>query len=92
MQRFVDFTERSQGRERLLRATQYTCMLLSYVLQRQAEKEELVLKLKQLEASMSSGRKSKLCLCHCSVQSAMGPEHTQALKMEQQEKLATPGY
>ncbi|XP_071899696.1 peroxisomal membrane protein 11A isoform X1 [Anas platyrhynchos] len=40
-----------------MRATQYTCMLLGYVLQRQAEKEELVLKLKQLEASMSSGRK-----------------------------------
>ncbi|XP_035191442.1 peroxisomal membrane protein 11A isoform X1 [Oxyura jamaicensis] len=57
MERFVDFTDRSQGRERLLRATQYTCMLLSYVIERKADKEELVLKLKQLEASMSSGRK-----------------------------------
>ncbi|NWX22256.1 PX11A protein, partial [Aegotheles bennettii] len=41
----------------LSRATQYTCMLLSYVIERKAEREKLVMKLKQLESSMSSGRK-----------------------------------
>ncbi|KFV84615.1 Peroxisomal membrane protein 11A, partial [Struthio camelus australis] len=39
------------------RATQYTCMLLSYLLEHKADKEKLVMKLKQLESSMSSGRK-----------------------------------
>ncbi|NWQ83921.1 PX11A protein, partial [Columbina picui] len=39
------------------RATQYTCMLLSYLIERKADKEKLVMKLKQLESSMSSGRK-----------------------------------
>ncbi|NXL88503.1 PX11A protein, partial [Alectura lathami] len=39
------------------RATQYTCMLLSYLIERKAANEKLVLKLKQLESSMSSGRK-----------------------------------
>ena len=34
-------------------------MLLSYVIERKADKEKLVMKLKQLESSMSSGRKSK---------------------------------
>lgn len=44
------------------RATQYTCMLLSYLIERKADKEALVMKLKQLESSMSSGRKSKYLL------------------------------
>ncbi|XP_042680622.1 peroxisomal membrane protein 11A isoform X1 [Centrocercus urophasianus] len=57
MQGFVEFTNRSQGRERIFRATQYTCMLLSYVVERHADNKKLVLKLKQLESSMSSGRK-----------------------------------
>ncbi|KFW00639.1 Peroxisomal membrane protein 11A, partial [Fulmarus glacialis] len=39
------------------RATQYTCMLLSYLIEHKADKEKLVMKLKQLESSMSSGRK-----------------------------------
>nr|XP_009942110.1 PREDICTED: peroxisomal membrane protein 11A [Opisthocomus hoazin] len=39
-------------------AAQYTCMLLSYLIERKAEKEKLVMKLKQLESSMSSGRKT----------------------------------
>ncbi|NXR08268.1 PX11A protein, partial [Semnornis frantzii] len=39
------------------RATQYTCMLLSYLIEPKADKEKLVMKLKQLESSMSSGRK-----------------------------------
>ncbi|XP_008948430.1 PREDICTED: peroxisomal membrane protein 11A, partial [Merops nubicus] len=38
-------------------ATQYTCMLLSYLIEHKADKEKLVMKLKQLESSMSSGRK-----------------------------------
>ncbi|XP_014800276.1 PREDICTED: peroxisomal membrane protein 11A [Calidris pugnax] len=57
MEGFVDFTNRSQGRDQLFRATQYTCMLLSYLIERKADKEKLVMKLKQLESSMSSGRK-----------------------------------
>ncbi|XP_071610441.1 peroxisomal membrane protein 11A isoform X1 [Heliangelus exortis] len=40
-----------------MRATQYTCMLLSYLIERKAGKKKLVTKLKQLESSMSSGRK-----------------------------------
>ncbi|XP_074901201.1 peroxisomal membrane protein 11A isoform X1 [Buteo buteo] len=40
-----------------MRATQYTCMLLSYLIEHKADKEKLVMKLKQLETSMSSGRK-----------------------------------
>ncbi|XP_035747350.1 peroxisomal membrane protein 11A, partial [Egretta garzetta] len=39
------------------RAIQYTCMLLSYLIERKADTEKLVMKLKQLESSMSSGRK-----------------------------------
>ncbi|NXX42610.1 PX11A protein, partial [Tricholaema leucomelas] len=57
MEAFVDFTNRSQGRDQLFRATQYTCMLLSYLIEHKADKEKLVMKLKQLESSMSSGRK-----------------------------------
>ncbi|KAM8998457.1 peroxisomal membrane protein 11A [Ara ararauna] len=57
MEGFVELTNRSQGRDQLFRATQYTCMLLSYLIERKADKEKLVMKLKQLESSMSSGRK-----------------------------------
>ncbi|XP_061855755.1 peroxisomal membrane protein 11A [Colius striatus] len=57
MEGFVEFTNRSQGRDQLFRATQYTCMLLSYLIERKADKKKLVMKLKQLESSMSSGRK-----------------------------------
>ncbi|NWV03931.1 PX11A protein, partial [Ptilonorhynchus violaceus] len=39
------------------RATQYTCMLLSYLIENKADKKKLVMKLKLLESSMSSGRK-----------------------------------
>lgn len=41
------------------RATQYTCMLLSYLLEPQAGKEKVVMKLKKLESSVSTGRKCK---------------------------------
>ncbi|NWW71509.1 PX11A protein, partial [Climacteris rufus] len=57
MEGFVDFTNRSQGRDQLFRATQFTCMLLSYLIENKADKKKLVMKLKQLESSMSSGRK-----------------------------------
>ncbi|XP_039237656.1 peroxisomal membrane protein 11A isoform X1 [Pipra filicauda] len=58
MEGFVGFTNRCQGRDQLFRATQYTCMLLSYLIKNKADKKKLVMKLKQLESSMSSGRKS----------------------------------
>ncbi|NXE87044.1 PX11A protein, partial [Menura novaehollandiae] len=57
MEKFVDFTNRCHGRDQLFRATQYTCMLLSYLIENKADKKKLVMKLKQLESSMSSGRK-----------------------------------
>ncbi|KAK2539436.1 peroxisomal membrane protein 11A isoform X2 [Columba livia] len=57
MEGFVDFTNRSQGRDQLFRATQCTCMLLSYLIEHKADKEKLVMKLKKLESSVSSGRK-----------------------------------
>ncbi|NXS60022.1 PX11A protein, partial [Brachypteracias leptosomus] len=57
MEGFVEFTNRSQGRDQLFRATQYTCMLLSYLIAHKADKKKLVMKLKLLESSMSSGRK-----------------------------------
>ncbi|KAM4748172.1 peroxisomal membrane protein 11A [Rhinophrynus dorsalis] len=57
MDSFVKFTNQSQGRDRLFRATQYTCMLLTYLLENKAGKEKLVMKLKRVESNMSSGRK-----------------------------------
>ncbi|KAF7241535.1 Peroxisomal membrane protein 11A [Varanus komodoensis] len=57
MEAFVHFANQTQGRERLFRATQYSCMLLSYMLEHKAGQEKLVTKLKDLESSMSSGRK-----------------------------------
>uniref|UniRef100_A0A8D2LWB5 Uncharacterized protein n=1 Tax=Varanus komodoensis TaxID=61221 RepID=A0A8D2LWB5_VARKO len=59
MEAFVHFANQTQGRERLFRATQYSCMLLSYMLEHKAGQEKLVTKLKDLESSMSSGRKCK---------------------------------
>lgn len=41
------------------RATQYTCMLLRYLLEPKAGKEKVVMKLKELESSVSTGRKCK---------------------------------
>ncbi|KAG8575307.1 hypothetical protein GDO81_009508 [Engystomops pustulosus] len=57
MESFVKFTNQSQGRDRLFRATQYACMLLSYILENKAGREKLVMKLKHVESNMSSGRK-----------------------------------
>ncbi|XP_040198351.1 peroxisomal membrane protein 11A [Rana temporaria] len=57
MDGFVKFTNQSQGRDRLFRATQYACMLLSYMLENKAGREKVVMKLKRVESNMSSGRK-----------------------------------
>uniref|UniRef100_A0A8C3WMR8 Peroxisomal biosis factor 11 alpha n=1 Tax=Catagonus wagneri TaxID=51154 RepID=A0A8C3WMR8_9CETA len=57
MDAFIRFTNQTQGRDRLFRATQYTCMLLRYLLEPKADKEKVVMKLKRLESSVSTGRK-----------------------------------
>ncbi|XP_069321822.1 peroxisomal membrane protein 11A isoform X1 [Eulemur rufifrons] len=57
MDAFTRFTNQTQGRDRLFRATQYTCMLLTYLLEPKAGKEKVVMKLKNLESSVSTGRK-----------------------------------
>ncbi|KAM6202042.1 peroxisomal membrane protein 11A [Rhynchocyon petersi] len=57
MDAFTRFTNQTQGRDRLFRATQYTCMLLRYLLEPKAGKEKVVMKLKNLESSVSTGRK-----------------------------------
>uniref|UniRef100_A0A8C0PRI5 Peroxisomal biosis factor 11 alpha n=1 Tax=Canis lupus familiaris TaxID=9615 RepID=A0A8C0PRI5_CANLF len=59
MDAFTRFTNQTQGRDRLFRATQYTCMLLRYLLEPKAGKEKVVMKLKKLESSVSTGRKYK---------------------------------
>lgn len=57
METFVSFTNQSQGRDRLFRATQYACALAKYLLRNEAKRKELVTKLQYLESNMSSGRK-----------------------------------
>ncbi|XP_075063881.1 peroxisomal membrane protein 11A isoform X2 [Mixophyes fleayi] len=57
MDSFVKFTNQSQGRDRLFRAIQYACMLLSYILENKPGREKVVMKLKRVESNMSSGRK-----------------------------------
>lgn len=57
MDAFIRFTNQSQGRDRLFRATQHACMLLRYLLESRAGKEAVVTKLKRLESSVSTGRK-----------------------------------
>nr|XP_005908897.1 PREDICTED: peroxisomal membrane protein 11A isoform X2 [Bos mutus] len=57
MDAFIRFTNQTQGRDRLFRATQYTCMLLRYLLEPKADNEKVVMKLKKLESSVSTGRK-----------------------------------
>ncbi|KFO34607.1 peroxisomal membrane protein 11A [Fukomys damarensis] len=56
MDTFIRFANQTQGRDRLFRATQYTCMLLRYLLEPKADKDVLM-KLKKLESSVSTGRK-----------------------------------
>ncbi|TKS73432.1 Peroxisomal membrane protein 11A [Collichthys lucidus] len=58
MEAVVKFTNQSQGRDRVFRATQYACALSIYLLQKKSsERKDLVAKLKSLEATMSAGRK-----------------------------------
>ncbi|XP_041852893.1 peroxisomal membrane protein 11A [Melanotaenia boesemani] len=57
MDAIVKFTNQSQGKDRLFRATQYACALSIYLLRNDAEKKDLVAKLKTLESNMSAGRK-----------------------------------
>ncbi|XP_068595528.1 peroxisomal membrane protein 11A [Brachionichthys hirsutus] len=57
MDAIVKLTNQSQGRDRIFRATQYACLLSTYLLRKNSERNELVSKLKSLEATMSSGRK-----------------------------------
>ncbi|KAM6927142.1 peroxisomal membrane protein 11A [Lycodopsis pacificus] len=57
MDGFVKFTSQSQGRDRIFRATQYACALSIYLLRNNAERKDLVAKLKSLETNMSAGRK-----------------------------------
>eukprot|EP00069_Balaena_mysticetus_P001069 bmy_15080T0 len=57
MDAFISFTNQTQGRDQLFRATKYTCMLLRYLLEPKADKEEVVKKLKKLESSVSTGCK-----------------------------------
>ncbi|XP_070764114.1 peroxisomal membrane protein 11A isoform X2 [Enoplosus armatus] len=60
MDEVVKFTNQSQGRDRIFRATQYACALSIYLLRNNSERKDLVAKLKSLEAHMSTGRKSNI--------------------------------
>ncbi|KAM5292194.1 peroxisomal membrane protein 11A [Ctenodactylus gundi] len=57
MDAFIRFANQTQGRDRLFRATQYACVLLRHVLEPKAGNEAVVLKIKNLESSVSAGRK-----------------------------------
>ncbi|XP_042351365.1 peroxisomal membrane protein 11A [Plectropomus leopardus] len=57
MDAVVTFTNQSQGRDRIFRATQYACALSRYLLRNNSERKDLVAKLKSLETNMSAGRK-----------------------------------
>ncbi|XP_061030006.1 peroxisomal membrane protein 11A-like [Eubalaena glacialis] len=62
MDAFISFTNQTQGRDQLFRATKYTCMLLRYLLEPKADKEEVVKKLKKLESSVSTGSSLNLVI------------------------------
>ncbi|XP_067878733.1 peroxisomal membrane protein 11B [Heterodontus francisci] len=57
MDAWVRFTAQSQGRERIFRAAQYAAALVAYSLQKSGASPELVIRVKQLEAHLSLGRK-----------------------------------
>lgn len=48
-------------------------MLLSYLIEHKADKEKLVMKLKKLESSVSSGRKSKYLVSRAISPSSLAP-------------------
>lgn len=57
MDTFIQFTNQSQGRDRIFRATQYACAFVKYLLRNKSARKELLKKLQALESNMSSGRK-----------------------------------
>ncbi|XP_052008651.1 peroxisomal membrane protein 11A [Xyrauchen texanus] len=57
MDTFISFTNQSQGRDRIFRATQYACAFAKYLMRNEAKRKELLKKLQNLESNMSSGRK-----------------------------------
>lgn len=57
MDSFIRFTNQSQGRDRIFRATQYACALSKYLLRNNKENKDIEKTLQSLESNMSSGRK-----------------------------------
>ncbi|TSQ23932.1 Peroxisomal membrane protein 11B [Bagarius yarrelli] len=57
MESFIKFTNQSQGRDRIFRATQYACAWARYLLRNHAERKVMLKKLQSLESNMSAGRK-----------------------------------
>uniref|UniRef100_UPI00398F4051 peroxisomal membrane protein 11B n=1 Tax=Pristiophorus japonicus TaxID=55135 RepID=UPI00398F4051 len=57
MDAWARFAAQTQARERVFRAAQYASALVAYSLQRSGASPELVLRVKQLEAHLSLGRK-----------------------------------
>ncbi|XP_051917420.1 peroxisomal membrane protein 11B-like [Hippocampus zosterae] len=57
MEALRNVIKQSQGRDRLLRATQFASALCAHALRNQSRRKELVTKFKSLEANLSVGRK-----------------------------------
>ncbi|KAL6479223.1 hypothetical protein MHYP_G00126560 [Metynnis hypsauchen] len=57
MESFIKYSNQSQGRDRIFRATQYACALAKYLLRNDPARKALLVKLRSLETNMSSGRK-----------------------------------
>ncbi|XP_042198985.1 peroxisomal membrane protein 11B isoform X2 [Callorhinchus milii] len=57
MEPLINLISLSRGRDRIFRTTQYACALLHYLIPKQGSGKELSIKLQQLEANMSAGRK-----------------------------------
>ncbi|KAG6929273.1 peroxisomal biogenesis factor 11 beta [Chelydra serpentina] len=54
---WVQFSAKSQAKERVFRAAQYACTLLGYTLEKNGASADFLTRIKQLEAHMSLGRK-----------------------------------
>uniref|UniRef100_J3S991 Peroxisomal membrane protein 11B-like n=1 Tax=Crotalus adamanteus TaxID=8729 RepID=J3S991_CROAD len=57
MDSWVRFSAQSQAKERVFRAAQYACTLLSYALQKNGAGPDFLARIKQLESHLSLGRK-----------------------------------
>ncbi|XP_048828544.1 peroxisomal membrane protein 11A [Brienomyrus brachyistius] len=57
MESYIKFTNQTQGRDRIFRAAQYACACVKYLIRNNAAKKELAEKLRNLESSLSAGRK-----------------------------------